>query len=190
MSRARDQVYDELLVLRCGEGDEAAFAELAERWQGRLLAHAMQLTGRRDAAQDAVQETWLALIRSLHRIEDPARFPAYAHRILTRRCADHVRRQQRRREVMGIVGGELASPLPARSVDGPLTDQAVDARQLRDAIGALPEDGRILLALHYLYDLPLMDIATLLRIPRGTVKSRLHRTRNALRSLLEKRTNR
>jgi hypothetical protein len=57
MARAADQVYDELLVLRCASGDRAALAELIERWQPRRVGYATRLTGRPDVAVDAVQET-------------------------------------------------------------------------------------------------------------------------------------
>ncbi len=63
MARAADQVYDELLVLRCATGDRAALAELIARWQPRLVGYATRLTGRREVAVDAVQETWLAMVR-------------------------------------------------------------------------------------------------------------------------------
>ena len=61
--RSPDDVHDEWLVLRCQSGDAEALAELVARWQPRLVRHAARLTGRKDAANDVVQVTWMAIIR-------------------------------------------------------------------------------------------------------------------------------
>lgn len=186
MQRTRDQIYDEWLVLQSREGDRQAFAELVSRFQGRLFGHAMQLTGRRDVALDAVQETWLALIRELHRLEDPARFAGFAHRILARRCADLARRQRRRREV----GAELADATQSAAGSSERSER-IDPSELgrvRIALDELPTDRRTLLAMHYLHEMPLADMANVLRVPIGTVKSRLHAARAELRRILERRS--
>lgn len=184
--RSPDQIYDELLVLRAGDGEEAAFAELVDRWEGRLFGHALKLTGRRDVAMDAVQETWEALIRGIHRLEDPAHFPGFAHRIVARRCIDWVRGQNRRRRV----SEELSQAIGRPETEADASDAAErsgDAARVREALDSLPPDSRTLLALHYLYDLPIAEIAATLRIPRGTVKSRLHRARAQLKQTLQPR---
>ena len=182
MARDRDRIYDELLVIRCRAGDREAFRELVDRWQRPLVGRAVRLTGRRDVALDAVQDTWIAVIRDLHRLDDPARFPAYVHRILVRRCADAFRRQQAQRRTTDRL--RAASTEPAVPVD---VESRSEARSVRDALAALPEDGRVVLALHYLEELPLRDIARILGVAPGTVKSRLSRARRALKSILEKR---
>jgi len=181
MARAADQVYDELLVLRCASGDRAALAELIERWQPRLVGYATRLTGRPDVAVDAVQETWLAMVREFPRLDDPARFGGMAYRILSRRCADWGRGQGRRwRMTQGLAeGGAADSPSTA--------EQQSDAARVRERLDQLPSDSRVVVALHYFYDLSVADIAATLQIPGGTVKSRLHKARQQLRSALEPR---
>jgi RNA polymerase sigma factor (sigma-70 family) len=180
MQRTAEAVRDELLVLRSRDGDAIAFGELVERWQGRLFGHALQLTGRPDAALDAVQETWIAVVRGLSRLEDPARFPGFAHRILARRCADWTRRQERRRRTERALADAQPAPAPERSAE-----HASDAARVRELLAALPMERRTLLALHYLHDLPIARIAAILRIPPGTVKSRLHEARAQLRRALQ-----
>ncbi len=178
MKRTQAQIYDELLVLQAQGGDESAFAQLVSRHQRRLLGHAYQLTGRDEAAKDVVQDTWLAVIRGLSRLDDPARFAAFAHRILVRRCADWTRRTQRQRNLTGALEREGTASATTGSDDL--------AFPLRAQLDRLPSDRRTILALHYLQDIPLSDIAELLRIPLGTVKSRLHHARQQLKRALEK----
>ncbi len=83
MVRSLESIHDELLVLRCQSGETEAMEELIGNWQPRLWRHAKRLTGRRDAAWDVLQETLLAIVRSLHRLDDPALFRTWAYRIAT-----------------------------------------------------------------------------------------------------------
>ena len=99
MSRYSERIQDELLVLRCQEGDGAAFEDLVERWQERLWRHAWRLTGNEDAAWDVLQEAWMGIARGIRRLEDAAAFPAWAYRIVSNKCRDWIRRERRRREV-------------------------------------------------------------------------------------------
>jgi RNA polymerase sigma-70 factor (ECF subfamily) len=176
MTRSAEEIYDELLVLRARDGDEEAFAELVSRWNGRLMGHAFRLTGRADAACDAVQETWLAIVRGLDRLDDPARFPGFAHRILTRRCADWTRRMGRQRRLLAEWRG-------AASGDGGV-ETTSDLERVREALARIPIPRRVVLTLHYLHELSVAEIAGILRVPAGTVKSRLHDAREQLRSAL------
>jgi len=75
----QNRLNDELLVLRCQEGDAEAFELLVGRWQGRLWRHAWRLTGDENAAWDAVQETWVGISRGIVRRADAAAFPAWAY---------------------------------------------------------------------------------------------------------------
>lgn len=177
VQRTAAQIREELLVIRCQQGEEAAFTELVSLFQPRLLGHAFQLTGRPEAARDAVQETWLAIVSGMSRLDDPARFAGYAHRILVRRCADWTRRQQSRRKLASAVRSEAESAAPVTSDAAP---------PLSRLLNKLSTDRRTLLALHYVQGLSVRDIATLLRIPSGTVKSRLHHARKALERAMEK----
>jgi len=181
MARTPEQIRDELLVLRCQVGEEAAFEALVERWQPRLYARALQLVGRPDVARDCVQETWLAIIRGLSRLEDPARFGGFAQRILARRCVDSARGQARRARV-----DEAERSRGARFAR-PTAERDSDSQRVREAIATLPSDRRTVLTLHYLRELPIAEIASRLGIPEGTVKSRLHDARERLSNVLARR---
>lgn len=174
MRSATEQLVDELLVLRCQEGEPEAMAALAGRWQKRLWQYAYRLTARSDAAWDVVQEAWVAMIRGLRKLDDPARFRGWAYRIVTHKAADWVRRHQRRREEPR----DLAHVPHAGDGHVAQSDRHVD---LHAVLGRLAHPHRIVLCLRYLAELPVAEIARVLAVPAGTVKSRLHHARQAFK---------
>lgn len=185
MSRTPDDIEDELLVLRCQAGDEEALRLLIGRWQARLSRLAWRLTGDREAARDVVQEAWLAIVRGLRRLDDPARFRSWACRIVNNKCADWTRRRVVRRRVTGELR-EQAKPPVAPAVSAHENDSSNDVARLRCALRELPDQQRAILALHYIDGFGLREIAVALDIPVGTVKSRLFHARAALRDALER----
>ena len=182
MPTTTDHVYDELLVLRCQEGDHDAFDELVSRWQQRLAHHARRLLNHRDAAGDVLQEAWMAIVRGIGRLDDPASFRQWAYRIVTHKCTDWIRRQQRRRRLSESVARESAGAVAEPAVD---TGEG-DVERLRGALRALPGDRQALLSLHYLEGASVAEIAGILDIPEGTVKSRLYHARHHLKDVLER----
>jgi len=180
--RSKERAYDAYLVASARLGDRAATSELAARWQPRLLAHAWRLTGDGELARDMAQEAWLEILRGLSRLNDVAASPAWALRILTRRCAKAIRRRQRRRDSEAALAREPA----AASVDGAETQaHSADIRALRTAIAELPGPQRAALALFYLEEMSVAEIAVALGLPGGTVKTRLMHARRLLRDKLE-----
>ena len=183
MARSRQDIHDEWLVLRIQEGDAEALREIVSRWNPRLWRHACHLIGQTDGAADALQDAWLAIVRGLPRLRDPAVFRSWAYRIVSRRCADWIRRRQHDRVVI-----EQTTPDPV-DASAPGADPEAhcdDITALRQAIRQLPADQRVVLTLHYLDGLSVREIACALDIPQGTVKSRLHHARNTLRETLER----
>ncbi len=178
--RTPDDIHDELLVIRCQDGDREALAELVERWQPKLLRQAMRLTGTADAAADVAQETWLAIVRGIRRLDDPAAFRDWAYRIVTHKCADWVRRRQRQRAAGGPLVAEPAAVPP------PTEDPSGDIAALRHALKLLPTQQKAILAMFYLDCLPIRLIAEMLSLPEGTVKSRLYHARCHLKEVLER----
>lgn len=177
MARSPQAILDDLLVLDARRGKPEAWKALVQRWHPLLLARAVRLLGDHHLAADATQDTWISVARGLARLEDPARFAPWVYRILTRRCADHVSRAVRRPDRPGDV-----SDTPSRAE--PSEDADVIAR-VRAAVATLPGEQRMLLTLRYAEGVPLAVIAELLGIPEGTVKSRLHTAREALRLRIE-----
>ncbi|MEM7049105.1 MAG: RNA polymerase sigma factor [Acidobacteriota bacterium] len=181
MTRTPDQIYDEWLILRCQNGESEALEELVGRWNERLWRHARRLGADHEQANDATQEAWMAIVRSLRRLEDPALFRAWALRIVTNKCADQIRRVSRRRKLVDEYHQE---PVTAPEGDG-LAESDEDSL-LRSALAGLRADRRALLGLHYLEELGLFEIALILGVPEGTVKSRLFKARQELKEAIER----
>lgn len=177
--RTSRQIYEELLVIRAQAGERAAFAELAELRGARLLIHATRLLQDRDAARDVVQDAWVDILRGLPGLRDARAFPAWATRIVTRRCAGYVNRRVTARNLARDVAGE--TPEHAENA-GP---QAADARSVRAAIADLPADQAATIALFYMEDMSVAEVSVALDIPHGTVKTRLMHARKKLKQALK-----
>ena len=183
MNRDSRQILTEWLVLAAQNGSEAAFTDLHGLWHADLRRLALIRVERPDAAEEVANDAWLAIARGLRRLEDPACFPRWAFRIVERRGADWVRRRSlaRRREIAAATEADELAPAPPA-----VTEVTDDVLRLRAAIGRLPPDQRELLQLHYELGRSVAEIAEVLAIPAGTVKSRLFSIRETLKSLLEK----
>ena len=174
-----ERISDELLVIQAQQGATEAFEELIQRWQERLWRLAWRLTGDDQAAWDVLQDTWLAISRQIRRLEDAAAFPAWAYRIAGNKSRDWVRRRQRRRRA-----DEVYSEQHRQSEE----ERAETTRQyndLKEALADLPGRDRAILSLRYEEGFNTAEIAEILDIPPGTVKSRLHYARERLRRFLD-----
>ncbi|MBL8746236.1 MAG: sigma-70 family RNA polymerase sigma factor [Phycisphaerae bacterium] len=180
MTARPEQVLDELLVLDAQAGDHAAFTQLVKRWQPRLWRHARLLSDDEASAWDAVQEAWSAVMRGLRALDDPADFGTWALRIVTNKCADAVRRRTRQRR-LAHHAAEQAN-LKHRDEER----EPRDADAVRAAVSSLPEILRAAVSLHYACGLTVAQVAAVLAIPAGTVKSRLSDARSKLRTTLER----
>ena len=177
--RRQDQVYDELLVLRCQEGDAAAFGQLVDRWQQRLWTHAHRLTSDEDAAWDVLQDCWMAIIEGISGLRDVAAFPAWAYRIVSHRCGDLIGKRQRERNLVETYAEHK------RRAEDELADSRERCDSVKQAIRHLSGSDRMLLSLYYQDEFAVAEIAEILDIPPGTVKSRLHYARKRLRDMME-----
>jgi len=185
MNTAREDIQDELLVLQCQDGDDDAMEMLIARWQGRFGRLAWRLTGQREAARDVAQETWLAIVRGIRRLDDPARFRIWAYRIVSNKSADWIRRRGTARTVARDLQETAARTDPSQDgvQDG---DRAGEVDSMRTALAQLPDEQRAILSLHYLDQMDVARIARVLNVPVGTVKSRLHHARGRLKQTLER----
>jgi len=181
MSKTRDQLYEELLVLRCQQRDAEAWDELVARLQPSLWRYAHAVVGEEEGAWEVLQEAWVAILKGLRSVNEPGAFRSWACRIITHKAADWLRQRKRQRLLFRELPDEAI--LPARPAPG-VTEQTA----LRVATHSLPPSSRALLALRYGHGLSISEIGAALGLPEGTVKSRLHRVREALRKLLEARS--
>ena len=178
MVRSVARILDEYLVAAARAGDRRAFGALAARWHGKLVAHAWRLTGDPEMARDAAQNAWLEIARGLHRLADERAFPAWAYRIVSRRCAKLIGTAVRRREAEGMLAAEpeVEEAAPGSHIDG---------MRLRREIAQLPAEQSSAIALFYLEEMSVAEVAVALDVPVGTVKTRLMHARRKLRGALE-----
>ena len=173
MQDKRSQVEDELLVIDAQAGDRSAMEALVRRWQRRLWAHALRLTGDREAAWDVTQQAWLGIVKGLAKLHDPARFRAWAYRITTNKAADWIHEKT----------SLPRAPLP----DVPDRKQRSErATTVEELLALMDPPKRAALCLYYFESLSVAEMSVALDIPVGTVKSRLHAARNQLKELWRK----
>ena len=170
------------LVERAMAGDHDAFSELARVSIGRLYVVARLILRDDKGAEDATQEALVAAWRRLDGLRDPDRFEAWLHRLLVNACYREARRGRRRGSIEVHVD-PLAMP-EAPGADDLGIDVAV-RDQLERGFRRLDIDQRTVLVMHYYLGFSLDDAAVVLRIPPGTVRSRLHRATAAMRNALE-----
>ncbi len=181
------------LLAQLRSGQEAAFAQVIRQHGGRLLAVARRLLGNEEDAQDAVQDAFLSAFKALDQFDGRAQFATWLHRIVVNSALQKLRRQQRQ-ETRSIDewlphylnDGHQADPAQEWR-PGPATalERQETRRLVREAIDLLPEAYRMVLLLRDLEEVNTEETAQLLGITVGMVKTRLHRARQALRSLLD-----
>ncbi len=169
---------DTELVIHARNGDQQAFAALAESSYGRLHQVAFRILRDRPAAEDATQQAVLSMWRDLPQLRNPERFEAWSYRLLVNACNSEFRRRKR---LLPTLGDEAAREPVAPDAFGQLLDRDLVER----GFAALSIDHRVVLVLRYYLDLPLDAIAATLDVPIGTVNSRLHRALARMRAVLE-----
>lgn len=179
------QLSEADLVQRLRRGDEAAFHEVLGRYSGELFGLAYSLLGNAADAEDVVQQVFLGALRRIHAFEGRASVKTWLVSILVNQ-ASKVRRSQRVRRTLSLDDRSSA----AASGEGcPLTRAASAASDSRfdvaTMLAALPPGYRDVLVLRELHRMSYDEIARALRVPRGTVESRLFRARRALRARFE-----
>jgi RNA polymerase sigma factor (sigma-70 family) len=173
--RARE---DEWLVVRCQLGERPAFDELIARWHGPLWRYVRRVTGDDQAAQDVLQELWLRVLRGIHRLRDASKLRAWLFGIARRALMDRWRDKYAAPEAADVDVASIASD----DTSGAHEDEMV---AMERELTQLPWLEQEVLTLFYLKELSLAEVAEVLAVPIGTVKSRLFRARHLLRRELE-----
>jgi RNA polymerase sigma factor (sigma-70 family) len=169
----RDQIRDELLVVRCQLGERAAFDELVRAHAAPLARHVARIAGQQ-AYDDLVQEVWLRALRGVIRLRQGARLRPWLLSIAHHVVMDHFRLRY----------ADNSTPLEEDIAETPAEDRETILALLETRLAALPPIERETLTLFYLEDMGLADIARIQNVPQGTVKSRLFRARRLLRDAM------
>jgi RNA polymerase sigma-70 factor (ECF subfamily) len=182
-----DLELDELLR-RSRRREPAALHELVERYNRRVFGLLYRQTGRRDVAEDLMQETFLRVLRNLDAYEHVGKFESWLFRIAANLARDHARRQKRRSEVDTL--DDAALDVEPIVVDGAAAERGDPARQLEraelgdrlvDGLAQLTDADREILLLRHYGEKSFREIADLLGIPLGTALARAHRALGRLR---------
>jgi RNA polymerase sigma-70 factor (ECF subfamily) len=180
LPRDSQEILLELLVLRCKRGEGRAFEELIRQYEKRLFYFLRRLVATEEDAWDALQQTWLRVFRGIRTLESPDRLPVWLYRVA--RCAALDHRRQRDRRTIPLDDQAELSELAAETDPGDF-----EAREhLHAALSRISLSHREVLTLHFLESFSVEQLAEILAIPPGTVKSRLFHARRALRTALER----
>lgn len=177
--RGKEAILEEYLVAAARLGDADATHRLVALRGPRMLRHAWRLVGNGEDARDVVQDAWVEILRGLPGLRDDRAFAAWAYRIVTRRAAKTVSAKARRRRV------EHEAAVEADTTVEEAGGAAADAVAVRKAIQALPPAHGAAIALFYLEDMSVAEVAVALDIPPGTVKTRLMHARSKLNEALK-----
>lgn len=166
------------LVERAQAGDRDAYELLARGAARRLFLIASRILRDTDAAEDAVQQTLVAIWRELPSLRDPDRFEAWTYRMVVRYCRSEGRRHRR----MGVSIVDLSDEMAAARDE---IGEVATRDQLGRAFDSLSRDHRTVVVLHHLMGLGLGEIGEILDVPYGTVGSRLHHALRAMRASID-----
>ncbi|MBE1514918.1 RNA polymerase sigma factor [Nesterenkonia halotolerans] len=167
------------LVARAQDGDLAAFEQLVDRYESRLLGLCIRMLHQNADAEDIVQDTFLTTWRRLDSLQDPAAFKAWIFRLASNGCLDFLRRKQVRR---------TDTVDPADMVEQSATGASVEHRaeasaavdELDRVLATLPPEQRLVWLLYEVEGQSYAEIAEVLRLTEGSVRGRIHRARIAI----------
>jgi len=188
---------ERLLLRRLRERDERAFREMVETYQDRVYNLLFRMIGRKEEAEDLAQEVFVTVFKSIDQFRGDAKFSTWLYRVAANHCKNRIkylsRRHDRKTDPLDdaaerasaaqggapVGAGHIATP--DRALEGAETERIV-----QQAIADLDEDHRLVVVLRDIEELAYEEICQITGLPEGTVKSRLHRARLALKEKLAK----
>lgn len=181
---------DILLVARARTGDERAFKALLEKYERAVFTICLRMVRNREEATDLAQESFIKTFSSLDRYNPAYAFSSWLFKITSNLCIDHLRKRRISTFAMDEpVEGEKGEFTRQYVAPDPTPDETFSRNEkmqkLDAGIAALPEHYRIMLVLRHQEDMSYEEIAASLAIPLGTVKARIHRAREMLKTILE-----
>lgn len=176
MNQKKRELELKLLVLRCQSGDRAAFQDLVQLWSDRLFLYVRRLVQDEHDAWDVIQQTWIRVIRGIRNLKDIGSFSPWIYRIARNAALNH-HRAKRYRDTESLQEDCSSVELGESAFE--------DAELVYLALDKLKVAHQEVLTLFFLKDLSVAEIGIVLGVPTGTVKSRLHYAKSALREVLK-----
>lgn len=175
----KDSIYNQLLVLRCRQGTDGAWEELVSRWERPLLYYIRRMVEDEQEAWQILQETWLHVVKGIPTLKYPEFLPKWLYSICRKMIMTYYRKHHRDMQYLQdtLNNGEVKDVEPGTHFE--------NAEAVHWGLMQLSPAFREVLTLFFLQDLSLDEIAEVLKIPAGTVKSRLYYARRQLYKILE-----
>jgi RNA polymerase sigma-70 factor (ECF subfamily) len=191
-------LLERLLIRRLQQRDEVAFAEIVRLYQHKVFSLIYRMIGNHEEAEDLAQEVFVTVFKSIDSFRGDSKFSTWLYRVAANHCKNRIKYLSRRSRTTGAgLDGvpehamEDAGSAPLQShIDAP--DKILEGLQLEkllsQAIADLDEDHRLLIVLRDVEELSYQEIAEITGLNEGTVKSRLHRARMAIKEHIERHT--
>ncbi|MHC4292538.1 MAG: RNA polymerase sigma factor [Planctomycetota bacterium] len=175
----KESIYNQLLVIRCRQGNQEAWGELVSRWEKPLLYYIRRMIDNEHQAWQILQETWLHVVKSIDTLKRPEYLPKWLYSICHHKIVTYYRQRHREAELCESIanGSEISETECDRQFE--------NAESVHWGLGQIKPVSREVLTLFFLQDLSIDEIAEVLSVPAGTVKSRLYYARQQLRKVLE-----
>jgi RNA polymerase sigma-70 factor (ECF subfamily) len=190
-------VTERLLIGRLKERDEQAFNEIVRRYGDKVFNLVYRMIGSRAEAEDIAQEVFVTVFKTVDGFRGESKFSTWLLRIAANQCKNRIKYLSRRQtdggeisdEQEGAVAVRGGSPLQAQIASPDVLLEAAEIEELMQvAIGALDEEHRLLIVLRDVEELSYQEIGEITSLAEGTIKSRLHRARMAIKEYLDKNT--
>jgi RNA polymerase sigma-70 factor (ECF subfamily) len=172
-----ERMQYEWLALRCQSGEAGAFEDLVAVMERPLLYYATSLTGNQGSGLDVLQEVWIRAIRGIGKLKNPGSLRAWLYSITHGIAVDRVRKNYAREQAEKIQLDQFQETEESSFA-------SEDAEEIHRALGEIGLKHREVLALHFLEDLSIPEIAAVVGCSEGTVKSRIHYAKLAMKEIL------
>ena len=185
---------ERLLVRRLRERDERAFKELVDEHRDKVFNLTYRMLNNRAEAEDVAQEVFISVFKTIETFREESKFSTWLYRVTVNHCKNRIkylaRRHDRDQDELDETSEQDAAAAVTAPRPSPRPDKAMESAQtekmLQEAIGELDEDHRVLVVLRDVEDLSIEEICEITGLPDGTIKSRLHRARMALRKKIQR----
>jgi RNA polymerase sigma-70 factor (ECF subfamily) len=185
--------WERLLIRKLRERDEKAFREIVETYSDRIYNLTYRMLGNREEAEDVSQEVFITVFKSIDSFRGDSKFSTWLYRIAVNHCKNRIKYLARRHDrdqseyeeealseqAAGAATAPNPSPRPDKQLEGVELEQI-----MQRCIAQLEEEHRLVIVLRDVEDLSYEEICAITNLPTGTVKSRLHRARLALKKMM------
>jgi RNA polymerase sigma-70 factor (ECF subfamily) len=191
-------VAERLLIDRLIERDEQAFSEIVRLYGDKVFSLIYRMLGNRQEAEDVAQDVFITVFKTIESFRGEAKFSTWLLRIAANHAKNRIKHLARR-PTEGVDPEDVsqvrvsvdrpAPPVQAR-IEGPdaMLEAAQTERLMQESIANLPEDQRLLVVLRDVEEMSYQEIEEITGLPEGTIKSRLHRARTAIKEWLDRHT--